>query len=250
MELGSLNNEELQRLRIAYSADDLADILEIDKNILYTHLKRRNILAPPEYVRERLPLPVLADMIAKFGIHKVSKRYNVSESFLRGLFVHVKSMEADLTEPHQDLLNEALEKFKSPTVVSRMYGLPKSRLPEFKGSRLEETGRMKGGIGRSAELLILEMIGGKDMNEGDPRALYDIDHKEYGRINVKATLKQKGPWQVPTADNCDWVCFVVLHRDKKSLRYAALYHSDGITGVRPNNLQTPFHIIKEFEFSL
>ena len=217
MNIDNIKDTELQRLRLSYSVKYLSQLFSKDTSEIYRIMGKRNILPPPEYLKkmnkERLTL-----LICQHGHEKIAESFQVSVSFLKGLFKNGMSSKGyvPVIDPEFDFLSmEGLEDrirtYQSPGIVSRMFSVPKSRLPKVDVDT-SKLGQSHTAIGRRAELFVLETIGGRDMNLEDPRSLWDIEHTGYGKINVKAT--KKWPPRAPKTNNCDYVALVYYKGEK------------------------------------
>lgn len=215
MRLNEATIDDLQRLRLVYSVKVMAQLFSVQKDEMYRVLREWKIESPTEYLRIRRK--ELALLILSYGHEKVASRYNVSVTFLRGLYVResgdgkVAALDIIQERTEQFLVSE-IKRWASPTIISRMFGVTKSRLPAVLiKDKFAHQGNLASAIGRKAELFVLDRLGGKDMNLEDPRSVYDIHHKVYGRINVKATKKRT--WRAPKVENCDYCALIVYKKN-------------------------------------
>lgn len=203
MNILCLQKEDIQRLRIAYTMEFLTKLFEMEQTQLYSIFRELGILSPVAYAKansKRIKLQII-----KYGIERVSGRYGVSESFIRSMYVDVSLGEV----VSEDALREQILRFKSKKMVSRMYGIPVSQLPEASvktDDRFIHFGEITVALGRKAEIYVLSLIGGEDMNKDDPQSLYDIKHPLYGRVNVK--MHSSRSMLVQKSSNYDYVALV------------------------------------------
>jgi len=205
MNILCLSISDLQRFRLAYSVKDLSALFEEKQNDVYYVLKELGVRPPTEYVKE-MSRDELARELAYEGHNRVSRKYNVSIPFLKSLF---KPTFKDI--PEEEKLRKALERYRSPEVVSRLYGVTKNQLPYVEHEeKLSHLGETKVAIGRRAELFVSNLLDAEDINKKDSRALWDLECPKYGRVNVKTkdSTFYKG-WKFYGADNCDYIAAVL-----------------------------------------
>lgn len=212
MRFDCLSKDEIQRLRLSYSVQDMALLFEMEVSEIYTLMREIGVHAPTVYVID-LPRKELAYEIASLGVKKIAKKYNVSTSFLRSLFKKEESEDVEF-------LNSQVERFGSTSIVKKMYNYTGKLNPPTSKKRFVGLGSMKSSIGRKAEEFVMDWLSFcKDMNEEDPRSLYDLEHPKFGRINVKAKNGTIS-WRFNEVENCDFVAAVCLQ--KNEIQFACL----------------------------
>jgi len=201
----------------------LCALFDCSTSELASQMKRRHVMYPVAYMRW-LPLEALYMRLAHYSsTKKLAAELGVSESTLkkeiRGRGAECPMFPNPTRVPE---LKMELARLGSVTLVSTCWSMTERQVREqakedgievAAAQKLEKRGKLAVGKGRRGELAYASRRGRKitrDLNvEEGSQALYDFDDLTFGRVNVKASKKQKSGgefcWRfsLSGAETCD-----------------------------------------------
>lgn len=229
------STEELQTLVLQVgSFKATAPRLGVKDHICNVELRKRGVMAPPEYTRTIAladPLAFRDSIIREGSTEKAAKWYGVSVTHLRKIMDEVGIKHRKHT-PTLEEATKALNLFGSALLAARLLGTTpteiKKACPEWKDFRDPlKTGRQAVATGRTGEdhwkflrgAMTLEEFTVEDPNHPD----FDFIDQEYGKVNVKAAnpTKQKKKdvwtwtWEIQPSQDADTFPLVLLDRNRQ-----------------------------------
>lgn len=187
-----LNREELQELTLMVgSRKALQTYLGMERREFEALWKLHNLLSPTDLVRSLTRDQILSSLIDLGSTAKVSERYGVSESFMKGVIGAAKP-KATIA-----LSTALLERYQSIRLTARMTGYTEGQVRKWvKEAKCEHLMKYdfsdhNNAKGRRAETHWASLEGDKvledcNVTQGSQHP-WDYVHTEYGKVNVKSS---------------------------------------------------------------
>ena len=217
MKVDSFSDSCLQKMRNRVKKlEVLAKYFEGDEkeNLYYL----QNTTKPPATFVKNLSLSVLVSMIIKNTYKGASEKLGVSVAFLKscmdsydieGVIIDTKSDFISEKYSLQQLV-ELSKEIEYVSLVSAVSGWSESAIRKALGRKgIDLKSEHTTSRGRRAELFYKKLRGSnivRDLNEDDPRSVYDFDDREFGAVNVRSvkpymTKGGKKKWYFKTKSN-------------------------------------------------